>query len=322
MPDLSYTSLNGVSQYGETLLASHLEQNLKVFFDWGLLNVGAWTNITRPNTAAYGGSFSTLRRVDDPSYSQGQIWETARKDWVFETGLAYTGGIPIGLSGIFVNSIFYGTGDATFGHHYNYPLGRVVFDAPISTSSTIELSHSFRNVQVYRADEAPWWTELQYNSLRPDDSHYDLTGSGDWSILATHRVQLPAIILEIVPRRNFQPYELGNLSQWVNQDMLFHILAESRWARNQLIDIISFQNDKTIWLFDSNLIALSGAYPLDFRGMLLPGGLMYPELVSPPYQWKRCRFENTTVSEVRTMNPRLHEGTVRTTLKVLWSDNH
>ncbi len=317
-----FTQFNGVTEYGQTLLASHLEQNLKVFMDWSFLGIGAWTNVNIPNTGAFGGSFSTLRRVDDPSYTDGQVWESARQDWVYETGVEYTAGTPNVLTGVFVNSVSYATGDSTFGHHYNYGLGRVVFDSAIATTSVVELNHSYRNVHVHRADTAPWWDELQYGSLRPDDSHFGQTGSGDWSILANHRVQLPAVIIEIVPRRDFEGYQLGDLTQWVNQDALLHVLAQSRWERNQLLDILSFQNDKTIWLFDSNLIAADTGFPLDFRGMLLPNPNMYPHFVQvgSKYRWKKCQFIDTRISEVRTMNPRLHEGTVRTTLRVLWND--
>jgi len=318
-----FTNFNGVTQYGQTLLASHLEQNLKVFMDWSFLGIGAWTNITIPTSGAFGGDFSNLRLVDDPSYTDGQVWETVRQDWVYETGVEYVGGSPIQITGVTVNSVFYGTGDASFGHHYNYGLGRVVFDTAITTTSVVEMTYSFRNVHVHRADTAPWWDEIQYNTMRPDDSHFGFTGSGDWSILANHRVQLPAVVIEIIPRRDFEPYQLGDLTQWVNQDTLFHILSQSRWERNQLLDILSLQNDKTIWLFDSNLIAADTGYPLDFRGMILPNPQMYPSFVQSgsKYRWKKCQFTNTKISEVRTLNPRLHEGTVRTTLRVLWNDN-
>jgi len=317
-----FTQFNGVTEYGQTLLSSHLEQNLKVFMDWSFLGVGAWTNINMPTSGAYGGDFSDLRLVDDPSYTLGQIWEAVRQDWVYETGIEYTAGTPNVLTGIFVNGVSYATGDSIFGHHYNYGLGRVVFDSAITITSVVELNYSYRNVHVHRADTSPWWDELQYDTMRPDDSHFSATTSGTWSTLANHRVQLPSVILEIVPRRDFEPYQLGDLTQWINQDTLFHVIAQSKWERNQLLDILSFQNDKTIWLFDSNLIAADTGFPLDFRGMLLPNPNMYPSFVQhgSKYQWLKCQFTNTSINEVRTLNPRLHKGSVRTTLRVLWHD--
>jgi hypothetical protein len=314
-----YTTFNGVSQYGETLLSSELEVNLKSFLDWGFLCIGAWTNVEIPTSGAWGGVFHKARLVDDPAYTLGTVWETPRQDWIYETGLCcYTGGTPISISGVYVNGTFYGTGDAVYGHHYNYPLGRIVFDSPRLTTDTITLEYSYRNIQVFRADEAPWWQELQYNSTRVDDPSMYMQSSGNWAIIGNHRVQMPAVVLEVVPRRRFKGYELGNNSLIVYQDMLFHILAQTRWERNQLIDIISFQNDKTIWLYNSDSIATAEVGPLDYRGMLVPNSLMYPAFVNLPYRWKRCTFTNTVISEVESYNPMFHEGIVRTTFELIW----
>ena len=131
------TTFQSVSHVGNTLLNSELEGNLKGFLDWGMLGIGGWFNVEIPTLGAWGGQFDQLRLVDDPSYTRGQVWETARKDWVWETGTPYTGGDPIAISGIYINSTLYGTGDATYGHHYNYPLGRVVFDSAIPITSTV-----------------------------------------------------------------------------------------------------------------------------------------------------------------------------------------
>ena len=314
------TKFQHVSQIGYTLLNSELESNLKSYMDWGLLGIGGWFNVTIPTSGAFGGTFDQLRLVDDPSYSAGQIWETARKDWVWETGVQYTGGTPIAITGVSVNGTFYGTGDATYAHHYNYPLGRVVFDSPLPTTSTVKLEYSYRNVQSYIADQAPWWDELQYNSMRVDDATFTQVSSGNWGILANNRVQMPAVVIEAVPRRTFQPYELGNSSNFVTQDVLFHIVAESRWWRNQLIDIISIQKDNTLMLYDSNKLAESGVFPLDYRGMPVASPINYSGLVNNPgYQYQSARITDMGVSEMDSYNSRLYEGTVRASFEVIFS---
>jgi hypothetical protein len=313
-----------VDHVGENLLINQMESTLKTYLDWGLLSVGGWTNITTPTSGAYGGTFDTLRLVSDPAYTDGQVWESARKDWVWETGMDYSGVLsngtatgvePVTVTGVSINGTTYGTGDATYGHHYNYPLGRVVLDTAISTSSTVKAEYSYRNVQVYIADQAPWWDEFQQNSLRVDDPTYSVAGSGNWSILSNNRVQLPAIIVEAVPRRTFTPYELGSTSQFVYQDVLFHIIADTRWWRNNLVDIISFQKDTTIMMYDNNTVAQSGAYPLDFRGMLVDSSKTYPCLAND-YPYKSMRFFNALVTEMNTINSRLYQGTIRVTFEL------
>lgn len=314
-----------VNHVGENLLINQLENSLKGYLDWGLLSIGGWTNITNSTPGAFGGTFDRLRVVSDPAYTNGQVWESARKDWVWETGMDYSGvmsdgtltGVqPITITGVTVGNTTYGTGHATYGHHYNYPLGRVIFNNPISTSSVVKAEYSYRNVQVYVADQAPWWDELQQNSLRVDDATFNNIGSGNWSILANHRVQLPAVIIEAVPRRMFTPYELGSLSQFVYQDVLFHVVADTRWWRNNLVDIISFQKDTTVMMYDNNAVSQSGAYPLDYRGMLIDPAKTYPFLANN-YPYKYMRFYNVIVTELQTINSRLYQGTIRVTFELV-----
>jgi len=311
-----YTRLNKhVTELGQTLLTSQLESNLKTYWDWGLLEVGGFSNVSIPTSGAYGGTFDRLRLVDDPAYTLGQVWETARKDWVWETGLDYSVA-PTDISGVYINSTMYATGDATYAHHYNYPLGRVVFDTAIPTTSAVQLNYTYRHVQTYVADQAPWWDEIQYNSYRVDDDTFDNHGSGNWQLLAQHRVQLPAIVIEAVPRRAFKPYEIGTVGNYVYQDVLFHVLAESRWWRNQLIDAISLEKDRTIWLYDNNSIAGITGYPLDERGMRVASPLMYPDFVTD-HRFKRARYYNMTVTELSSPNSRLYKGTARATFEVV-----
>ena len=322
-----FTKFKGLNNIGDSQFMIILENNLKAFCDWSFLGVGAWFDVTIPTSGAFGGTFHQLRLVDDPAYDAGQVWETPRKDLVWETGVSYPSGLgtiqPIQISGVFVDGTtaanFYGPGDSTYGHHIDYPLGRIVFDSAIDTTSTVYMNHSYRWVQVYLADKAPWWQELQYRSFRVDSSHISQTGSGDWSIGGQHRVQLPAVVIEAVPRRHSEGYELGNANLRTYQDVLFHVVAESKWQRNQLVDIFSMQQDKSIYLFNTNKVAEEGVYPLDYRGMLASGNpLMYPNLVATSgYRWKECRFGHTTLSEVESPHPGLHEGIVRTTFEVI-----
>ena len=316
----SSTTFAHVAHIGNTLLNSELESNLKSFLDWSFLGIGGWSNISIPTSGAYGGTFDNLRLVDDPAYTAGQIWEAPRKDWVWETGTEYPGYNPINISGVWIDGALKGTGDATYGHHYNYPLGRVVFDTPVASTKTVQLEYSYRNVQTYIADQAPWWDELQYNSLRVDDPTYTNVGSGAWGILANHRVQMPAVVVEAVPRRTLQPYEMGNTSSFVYQDVLFHVVAESRWWRNQLVDIISLQKDKNIRLYDTDKVIDKDVFPLDFRGMSVSPSSTYSGIVNDPgLQGNLCKFSNVIVSEMESYNTRLHEGTIRVTFETIFA---
>jgi hypothetical protein len=313
-----YKKFKGVSHIGNDHVSNTLETNMKMFFDTGFLKIGGWQDIDIPLSGAYGGDFSTLRLVDDDLYTDGQVWESVRKDWVYESGVEYadvTGGShgPNVVGTPTIDDVA-----ATGTYSVCYPLGRIIFDEAISTSSTVKIQHAFRNVQVYRADDAPWWNQIQTRSYRVDNSHMSQTGSGAWSILSNNRVQLPCVVLEVVPRGSSRPYELGNGVMEVQRDMLFHIVAETRNMRNNLMDFIAQQTDKTIWLLDTNDVAEADAFPLNMDGAIATGGMSYDELVDvEDYRYRKCYMEESYISEVQTLDANLYEATVRTSMQVI-----
>jgi hypothetical protein len=316
MASPDYTLFKGITSYSDVQLMSNIEHNLKMWLDWSLLNIGAWTNATGYSGTYYGHP-SKLNWVKDASFATGQVWQSNRKDWVWETGINFNGSLnPIIITGVEIN----GTGNSG-NYSINYPLGRVIFTGAINTGSIITAKYSYKNVQVYRADDAPWWKELQYRSFDSNDSQFKQDPrTGDWSIGAYQRIQLPAIIIETVSKGESKGYEIGNGSLEVNQDVLFHVLADNRRTRNDLVSILFLQNDKYIWLFDSNIINSGQHYPLTASGTK-QNGLLYPNFVSATgFRDKKCRFTKTTMSEVQSVNTNLYEGVVRTTLNVVFGD--
>jgi len=310
-----------VAHIGDTFLMSQLESSLKTWFDWALLKIGGWTNVTIPLAGAYGGDFSTLRQVDDPSYTAGTVWESVRKDWVWETTVDYVGKDmatynPTSPAVVEVDSV------VTAPDHINYPLGRVIFSSPVASTSTVQAQYSYRYAQVYRADDVPWWNELQYRSFRPDDVQFTELEDGSWAVGSQHRVQMPCVIIEAVPRSMSRPYQLGDGAAWVEQDVLVHVLAENRHDRNNLVDIFRGQFDNVIFLLDNDAIAAANDYPLDHRGEIVDSTKTYPVLsdLNTGYPSHLCRFTRTDVSEVQSLNSRLYEGVVRMTCEVIIND--
>ena len=157
-------------------------------------------------------------------------------------------------------------------------------------------------------------------TMRVDDPTFTNVGSGGWGILANHRVQMPAVVVEAVPRRTLKPQEMGNTSRIGYQEVLFHVVAESRWWRNQLVDIISLQKDKDLRLYDTDKVIDKDVFPLDFRGMVVSPSSTYSGIVNDPgLQGNLCKFYNVTVSEMESYNNRLHEGTIRVTFESIFA---
>ena len=85
-----------------------------------------------------------------------------------------------------------------------------------------------------------------------------------------------------------------------------------------MIDIISLQKDNRLWLYNSNTVASSGEFPLDYRGMSVASPNNYDDIVNiPEYQYLFTRMTDMTITEMDSYNSRLHEGTVRATFEVV-----
>ncbi len=309
-----YTKFLRFTDIKDTLLMSELENNLKMFYDWALLNVHGWQDVVVPTEGVYGGDLHLLKPVlSSSSSTTAATWQAFRKDFVWEQGVD---GVdqPTIITSVNVNG-----SDITTGFSVNYAEGHIVFDSAISISSTVKLGYSYRWAQVYVADNAPWWKELQFNSYNANSIQWTQLpdpDQGDWTIGSHHRIQMPTIIIEAITSGFAIPREMGNHSQYVNQDIEFYVFADNRDDRNKLIDICRYMDDRTIKLFSTDDMMAADAYPLNgFTGDLVNSNV-YPDLVDT-YGWRECRFKNTVVDVMRTLHPKLYQGVVRTTCEVI-----
>ena len=321
-----YKHLRGMSNTQDATLSNTLLENFITFYDWGFTDLGAFYNIEIPQSGVYGGDRHKLRAVEDPNYTNGQVWEGYRSNWVWETGVINTEQ-PIKISGIFVGGTFRATGNVQAPYYIDYPDGRVVFDTAISTSTEVKLEYAHKWVNVIPAEGVPWFREIQQGSFRSDNSTFTQFGSGDWAQLGQTRVQLPTVAVEVFPAKSLEGRQLGG-GQTVISDILFYVISESHWECNNLMDQIIYQNDRSIWLFDTNKVAISGVYPFNYRGELnenaLPSGL-YPQLVdgapnaddaSYNFRYKRCFINSTNGNGITEISPDLYLGTVRCSTEV------
>jgi hypothetical protein len=304
----------GIDNISQDLLLNILEANFKMYLDWSFLKIGSWINAEKPNNTIYDkNSHYKLIPVNDISYNDGQIWQGIRKDWVWETNIDYSSVSPIVISDISINNTII---PKNGNFIVNYPDGLVIFNNPIPTSSVVELNYSYRFVQVYRASESPWFNLIQYSSFNTANEDIKQTNAGEWAIGSHHRIQLPCIIIESIPRSRSRPYELGNSLLWLEQDLVFYVLAENKNDRNKLLDIIRLQQDSTLQLFDTNKVAQNDAFPLDYNGDIKSTPLMYPNLIDQ-YSWRKCFIKNVNLVELDSKHTNFHQGAARATLEII-----
>jgi hypothetical protein len=295
---------------GQNNLANNLEANLKEYFDYALLTIGGWVDVDIPTSGFWGNDLSRLRPVDDPNYTEGTVWESPRKDWVWQTGINYidtTGGTgnPQAVGTVYVNGV------ANTGFYANYPEGQIVFDSPVG--GTVQLSYSYRVVQIYKDADSKWWRELQYESYRSDSAQYLQASSGFWSVLSRNRIQLPAVIIKSVAVGQSRGYQLGSEVLDTSRQVQFTVLAESAVERNNIMDIFNLQSDRNLKMFDVNTVD----YPFDYRGVPT-GTKMYTNFIQDtPYIFRKMRLSDSRIVEIDDIHPNLYMAVIRTNVETL-----
>lgn len=311
----TYTVFKGVSNISNDFLLNNLESNFKDYLNWAFLNIGGWFDVNMPSSGIYGGHpHSTLIRVSDRSYDDNTVYQTIRKEIVWESGVDFNDASPIDVSGVYVNNVFVPIESGIY--HINYPLGQVVFEDPLNNNDTVKMNYSYRYVQVARSIDSEWFDRLQFATFdtnNPDITRYD---DGTWNIFGSNRIQMPCIIVESVAKRTNIPFEIGNDNQLIRQDIVLHILAENKQDRNKLLDILGLQQDGVIILYNTQLISQNEQYPLDINGSPITGALNYPDLVLA-YPWRKCWIKNVNLFEKDNITPGLYEGTARFTVEII-----
>lgn len=310
----------GVTNIGDAEFSEVLRDNLIGYVDWGMIQAGGYINISIPTTTEYGGGPHRLRPVSDPSYTDGQVWEAYRQNWVWESGLA-PATPPISISGVFVDTVFNSS-----GYTVDYPQGRIVFDTAISTASNVQVEYSFKWVRVMDARSIPWFNRAQRRSFRVDDTNY-LPNSGGWVETASTRVQLPVVAVEAVVNSERLPYELGNRAQETTVTSVFHILAEDDSTAKRLASILDRQQDQTIFMFDTNRMARENRFPLNVDGSVAPSALTYPDLVAPTgdggfrysnhAMWGKLRIAESSMTDEQEISSELYHAAVRWDTEVI-----
>lgn len=311
-----HTKLSNLPNAQDATLSNILLDNFISFYDWGLLDKGSFYNISIPQYGMYGGDKHVLRPVQDPNYSDGAVWEGYRKNWVWESGVDGTTEQPIGISGIFVDDSFLSTDNVTNPYYIDYTNGKVVFESAISTSSEVKLEYSHKWVDVIPAEGVSWFRKIQQSSFRNEEG-FQVSASGGWASLGQTRVQLPCLAIEVIPPRKLEGYQLGG-GQWVNNDVVFHVITENHWECANLMDTVLYQNDRTIHLYDPTEVAISGVSPFNYRNELrenaIPSGL-YPNLIDN-FFYRKCWINNSRSQEIVQLSPDLYIGAVRCSTQV------
>lgn len=294
----------GISSISDVSILNQIEDNLKNFLDYGLLNIGGFINVNIPTSGLYNNSFSILKPSIEPTGVAKKIvklWQTPKKDWIWESGVSYNNNYPIQITGVIVNGTGYPapTGNSVVSFKLNYPDGQVFFNSGLSPNATVSMAYSYRWCQVVKSNNNDQWKQLQLLSYKPETQN-SINNKGIYNIPANHRIQLPAIVIEPAANNSDIPYELGSLVSYRNQDFLLHIYTENINDANKLIDIIRLQKDNNILMYDIKKVVESGVYGLNYDGSKNINGLTYHQIIdNNNLRWKNLYIKSTNIVDLQ-----------------------
>lgn len=292
------TTLKGVNSLADTDLSQLLSANFIMFLDWGLLDKGGFASVRLGDSNIHSADRSKLRLSDDPDYSAGRVWETFHQNLVWESGVSVANQ-PINISGVYVNNSFKPTsGTGPYAHHVEYTTGRVVFDSGIATSSTVKMEYSYKTISVVEAKDYPLLREVQFRIGDPYSNGFTQTGSGEYNKSPNNRISLPLIGVEVTPRVSSTPHEMGSAAARTHTTILLHVLGENDSIVKKLVSILTKQKENTIWLLDMDMMARSGAFPLDYLGVKSANPQIYPSLANE----NGYRYYKTYILEAQGTN--------------------
>ena len=306
-------NLDNINSVFDATYYNEIQDNLVEWLDWGLLEKGNYFNSTLGELSPNNADYSLLQISNNSNFTPGQAWDGFRPNWIWQSGIPYSPS-PIveadntdnpGISGVYVDDTFYPTNTTgTYAHHIDYYNGRVVFDSPIPTGSKVQAEFSYKYINVIYANSLPWLREVSYNSL---------INGPDPVLPPEMTIKLPCIAVEVAGGL-MKPASLGG-GQVYNTDVLFHCVAEDEYTRNQLVDIISYQNDKPITLFNSNSVVENDVLPIDYYGTPASNAMRYPDLIST-YPLCKIYLRNMSVNSVNTINSNIYIGVVKATTEI------
>lgn len=309
----TWTTLRGYDDLAKDPPSTQVEQNVLDFFRWAFLEAGGFSNVAvaSPGTPdPYG--LSDLFPVQKGGVADGRVWQARKPDWVWETGLENPA-TPAVCGGVYVNGVYHPTASTTgaYAHHLDFPGGRVVFDSPVPTASLVQAAYAYRWVGMFDAS-VPWFRPVVLDGFLTEEANRDK--GGVLSVLDDYRVQTPLVVVEAAMAQRLRPRQLGDRSHWVDQVVLFHVVAATKADRDRVANAIVQQQNDTVYLYDTDARRLAGDFDLDWRGSPLPGAKTYPQLVDAAgYRSKHLYFTSMNPQDVSSRLP-LFRGVVRATV--------
>jgi hypothetical protein len=249
------------------------KQSFRAFIEDELMRDGNYDVITS-GLQFYDGSDMSVLVPDTASEvlaevgaQPGQIWQSAFRNWVYEDAPALNPSAILAnwpaafrASGVYIDGAFRLENDAVYPHHIDHLNGRIIFDSPLPLETKVHADFSYKTVKVMNLRE--YNNQLKYGVLEQAWTTNPLTaGNLVYPSGSTKSSILPIIFVEDVGR-TYGAYQLGDRSLVANDEFMVQIWALDEGVRDNLIDLVSFQQRKSFAIINYNIapLPLSGLY--------------------------------------------------------------
>jgi len=175
---------------------------------------------------------------------------------------------------VFIDGAFRLEDDPVFPHSIDYLNGRIIFDSPITDlNKRIHGEFSYKTVQLLSLRE--FNNQLRFGVLEQQFTTNPFTAGQMVYPSGTTRISpLPIIFVEDMGR-TFGAYQLGDRSLIARDELVCEIWALDEQTRDNLIDLVSYQQRKSFPIINYNIapLPLSG-----FKNELSPDYVPYISL--------------------------------------------
>jgi len=241
-----------------------MKHSWREFLDAELLRDGNYDVITSGTQFYDGMDLSVL--VPDTSeevlaeggYVAGQVWQSLFKNWVYQNPPALNPSVVLQhwptafrASGVYIDGAFRLEDDPVYPHSIDYLNGRVIFDSALPLETVVHGEYTYKTVQILSLREfnnqlRNGVLEQQYKT-NPFSAGQLVYPSGSTKISP-----LPIIFIEDIGR-TYGNYQLGDRSLIARDEITCEIWALDESTRDNLIDLVSFQQRKSFPIINYNI---------------------------------------------------------------------
>jgi hypothetical protein len=245
-----------------------MKHSWREFLDAELLRDGCYDVITSGTTFYDGTDMSLLVPDTHPevlaelgNLAPGRVWQSLFGNWVYQNPPALNPSVVLQhwptafrASGVYIDGAFRLENDPVYPHSIDYINGRIIFDSPLSLDATVHGEFTYKTVQILSLRE--FNNQLRFGVLEQQYKTNPYTAGQIIYPSGTTRIApLPIIFVENMGRQ-FSAYQLGDRSLIARDALVCEIWALDESTRDNLIDLISFQQEKSFPILNYNIVPI------------------------------------------------------------------